>query len=33
MSEHVVASFDTFGRQLGLFVEVFRTLFVDIAKR
>lgn len=31
--EHVVASFDTFGRQLGLFVEVFRTLFVDIAKR
>ncbi|GAB34264.1 MlaE family ABC transporter permease [Gordonia otitidis] len=31
--EHVVASFDTFGRQLGLFVEVFRTLIVDIVKR
>ncbi|WP_238421677.1 ABC transporter permease [Gordonia sp. 'Campus'] len=30
---HVVASFDTFGRQLGMFVEVFRTLFVDLAKR
>ncbi|ATD71384.1 MULTISPECIES: MlaE family ABC transporter permease [Gordonia] len=31
--KHVVASFDTFGRQLGMFVEVFRTLFVDLAKR
>lgn len=31
--EHIVASFDTFGRQLGMFVEVFRTLFTDIAKR
>ncbi|MCT1352736.1 MULTISPECIES: MlaE family ABC transporter permease [Gordonia] len=30
---HVVASFDTFGRQLGMFVEVFRTLFVDLFKR
>lgn len=30
---HVVASFDTFGRQLGMFVEVFRTLFVDLVKR
>ncbi|WP_439029177.1 MlaE family ABC transporter permease [Gordonia terrae] len=30
---HVVASFDTFGRQLGMFVEVFRTLFADLAKR
>ncbi len=28
-----MASFDTFGRQLGMFVEVFRTLFADIAKR
>nr|WP_312028824.1 ABC transporter permease [Gordonia paraffinivorans] len=31
--KHVVASFDTLGRQLGMFVEVFRTLFADIAKR
>ena len=30
---HVVASFDTFGRQLGMFVEVFRTLLVDLFKR
>ncbi|WP_035717212.1 MULTISPECIES: MlaE family ABC transporter permease [Gordonia] len=30
---HIVASFDTFGRQLGMFVEVFRTLFVDLFKR
>lgn len=30
---HIVASFDTFGRQLGMFVEVFRTLFTDIVKR
>ncbi|MFE0749924.1 MlaE family ABC transporter permease [Gordonia sp. NPDC058843] len=30
---HVVASFDTFGRQLGMFVEVFRTLFADLFKR
>ena len=32
-NEHIVASFDTFGRQLGMFVEVFRTLVTDIAKR
>ncbi len=31
--EHVVASFDTFGRQMGMFVEVFKVLFVDIVKR
>lgn len=31
--EHVVASFDTFGRQLGMFVEVFKVLIVDIVKR
>ncbi|MFW0791646.1 MlaE family ABC transporter permease [Gordonia sp. CPCC 205333] len=31
--DHVVASFDTFGRQLGMFVEVFKVLVVDIVKR
>lgn len=31
--EHIVASFETFGRQLAMFVEVFKVLVVDIAKR
>ncbi|GAB89887.1 MlaE family ABC transporter permease [Gordonia rhizosphera] len=31
--EHVMASFDTFGRQMGMFVEVFKVLIVDIVKR
>ncbi|ACY22196.1 protein of unknown function DUF140 [Gordonia bronchialis DSM 43247] len=31
--DHVMASFDTFGRQMGMFVEVFKVLFVDIFKR
>ncbi|PYE15824.1 phospholipid/cholesterol/gamma-HCH transport system permease protein [Williamsia limnetica] len=31
--EHVIASFETFGRQMTLFLEVFKVLFVDIAKR
>ncbi|WP_040511082.1 MlaE family ABC transporter permease [Gordonia soli] len=31
--EHVMASFDTFGRQMGMFVEVFKVLVVDIVKR
>ncbi|NMO04200.1 ABC transporter permease [Gordonia sp. TBRC 11910] len=31
--DHIVASFDTFGRQLGMFVEVFKVLIVDIVKR
>jgi phospholipid/cholesterol/gamma-HCH transport system permease protein len=31
--DHVVASFDTFGRQLAMFVEVFKVLVEDIVKR
>lgn len=31
--EHVVASFETFGRQLAMFVEVFKVLIEDIVKR
>lgn len=31
--DHVVASFETFGRQLAMFVEVFKVLFEDIFKR
>ncbi|NDZ95430.1 MlaE family ABC transporter permease [Gordonia sp. SL306] len=31
--DHVMASFDTFGRQMGMFVEVFKVLIVDIVKR
>ncbi|MEE4023148.1 ABC transporter permease [Gordonia sp. PKS22-38] len=30
--EHVLASFDTFGRQMAMFVEVFRVLIVDLVK-
>ncbi|WP_232232949.1 MULTISPECIES: ABC transporter permease [Actinomycetes] len=30
---HVIASFETFGRQMTLFLEVFKVLFVDIVKR
>ncbi|AFA73768.1 hypothetical protein, DUF140 [Gordonia polyisoprenivorans VH2] len=31
--EHIVASFETFGRQLAMFVEVFKVLIEDILKR
>lgn len=30
--EHIMASFDTFGRQMGMFVEVFKVLILDLVK-
>lgn len=32
-NDHIVKSFETFGRQLAMFVEVFKALFTDIVKR